>query len=71
MSNQSMYWLGVILADGSFHKNSFEISFKAEDLSFLQRLGAYINYDNTQIKYRSSSNSYRLSFSNKSALKKV
>lgn len=71
MSNQSMYWLGVILADGSFHRNGFEISFKAEDLEFLQRLGTYINYNNALIKYRSSSNSYRLSFSNKHALKKV
>lgn len=68
LSNQSFYWVGVILADGNFYKTRFEISFKASDLTYLQEFGNYINFDNTKIKFRSSTNSYRLSFSNRDNL---
>lgn len=65
--NQSFYWLGVILADGNFYKNRFELSFKTSDLYFLQQFGNYINFDNSKIKYRKN-NSYCLAFSNKDNL---
>lgn len=68
LSNQSFYWLGVILADGNFYKTKFEISFKASDLNFLQDFGNYIGFDNSKIKFRKKSNSYRISFANRDTL---
>lgn len=65
LSKQSFYWLGVILADGNFYKTRFEISFKSSDLSYLQEFGNYINFDNSKIKFRSSTNSYRIAFANR------
>lgn len=68
LSLQSMYWVGVIIADGSFRKYRFELSFKESDLDYLQSFASYINFTIDKIKYRKASKSYRLSFSNRNSI---
>lgn len=69
LSLQSFYWVGFILADGSFSKFKFELGLQESDLEQLNRFKTYINY-NKEIKYRSSTKSYRISFSNRESIPK-
>jgi hypothetical protein len=64
-SYESLYWLGFILADGSFHKNRFEFSLQQKDLECLKSFCLYIG--NPPI-YKKG-NSYRTFFNNKIANK--
>lgn len=66
----SYYWIGFIIADGSFYKNTnnrningirFELGLLEKDLNHLQKFGNYINCNN--IQYRKLTKSYRLTFS--------
>lgn len=58
---ECFYWLGFILADGSFYKNRFEFSLQEKDLNHLKLLSNYL--DNAPI-YKKN-NSYKISFNNK------
>ena len=69
MSLQSLYWVGFILADGSFSKFRFELGLQESDLEQLERFKKYISYNKT-IKYRQSTKSYRISFSNRASIPK-
>ena len=70
-SLQSFYWLGVILSDGSFYKTRFELSFKELDSNFLKSFSQYFSIDESIIKYRKSSKSYRLQFGNRVSNPKI
>lgn len=69
-SIESFYWIGFILSDGNFYKTRFEIGLKESDLSHLQKLKTFLN-SNTEIKYRSKTNSYRFAFNNRFSIPKV
>lgn len=69
MSLQSLYWVGFILADGSFSKFRFELGLQESDLEQLERFKKHISYNKT-IKYRQSTKSYRISFSNRTSIPK-
>lgn len=69
LSLQSFYWVGFILADGSFSKFRFELGLQESDLEQLERFKEYINY-NKNIKHRQSTKSYRISFSNRESIPK-
>lgn len=64
-SYESFYWLGFILADGSFYKTRFEFSLQEKDLDCLKSFCLYIG--NSPI-YKKG-NSYRTFFNNKIANK--
>lgn len=59
----SYYWIGFILADGSFYKNRFELSVASIDKDHLLKFQQYIN--GPDVVYRYKTKSYRLQFSNK------
>lgn len=67
ISPQTFYWVGFIIADGSFYKSRFELSLSAKDKEHLEKFASYINYSNN-IAYREGSNSYRISFNNKQSI---
>ena len=67
ISLQTLYWVGFIIADGSFYKNRFELSLSAKDKEHLERFASYISYSNN-IVYRKNNNSYSLFFSNKQSI---
>lgn len=69
LSLQSFYWIGFILADGSFSKFRFDLGLQESDLDQLERFKDYINY-NKPIKYRQSTKSYRIAFSNRESIPK-
>lgn len=69
LSLQSFYWVGFILADGSFWKYRFELGLQKSDLEQLNRFKDYISYNKT-IKYRESTKSYRICFSNRESIPK-
>lgn len=62
-SCQSFYWIGFIIADGSFYNSKFELGLAKKDLIVLEEFSKYINYQN-KIIYNENNNSYRVSFSN-------
>lgn len=70
-SLEAYYWLGFILTDGSFYKNRFEFALKADDLKQVQNLASFLDIDCSIIKYRKSSNSYRLSFNNEESVSNI
>ena len=61
---QSFYWIGFLIADGSFHSGSkFELGLAEKDLSVIEAFCEYIAYNN-KIMYREDTKSYRISFAN-------
>jgi hypothetical protein len=62
-SLQSMYWVGFLLADGSFYGNKFELGLSEKDKEFLEKFAEYIEFKN-KIIYKESTHSYRVTFSN-------
>lgn len=61
---QSFYWIGFLIADGSFNRGSrFELGLAEKDLSAIEAFCNYISYSN-KIMYRKDTKSYRISFSN-------
>ena len=70
-SLEAYYWIGFILADGSFYKNTFEFSLKESDLLQIIRLCKFLNIDNKIISFRKNTKSYRLSFHNKDSINNI
>lgn len=64
-TNESFYWVGFLLADGSFYKNRFEFSLQEKDKKHLELFKNYINGPELKIKGKSN----RISFSNKNSIK--
>lgn len=65
---QSFYWIGFLLADGSFHsKTKFEFGLAEKDKNALDSFAKYINL-NGEVAYREETNSYRISFSNNKSI---
>ena len=61
---QSFYWLGFLIADGSFYsKGKFELGLAEKDLDVIEEFSKYISYSN-KIMYREDTKSYRISFAN-------
>ena len=69
-TNQSFYWLGFLIADGSFHDSTFDLGLAEKDKEHLEEFSKFISY-NKEIKYRKESKSYRLTFNNKTSIPKV
>ena len=69
-SLQTFYWIGFLLADGSFYNESeFEFGLKDSDKDVLEEFGKYINYVG-EIRHRESTNSNRIYFSNSLSIPK-
>lgn len=66
-SFQTFYWIGFILADGSFYGNRFELGLKDSDKYVLEKFADYIQYTGS-IKHRENSNSNRICFSNSKSI---
>lgn len=47
-----MYWLGFILADGSFYNYRFELGLNEKDKSHLIEFANYIGYDINKITHK-------------------
>ena len=61
---QSFYWIGFLIADGSFHSGGkFELGLAEKDLGVIEAFCEYIAYNN-KIMYREDTKSYRISFAN-------
>ena len=61
---QSFYWVGFLIADGSFHSGGkFELGLAEKDLNVIEAFCEYIAYSN-KIMYREDTKSYRISFAN-------
>lgn len=69
-SLQTFYWVGFLLADGSFYNESeFEFGLKDSDKYVLEEFSKYIGYIG-DIKHRESTNSNRIYFSNSLSIPK-
>ena len=67
---QSFYWLGFILADGSFYNNGkFELGLAEKDKEVIEEFSKFIDYKN-KIMYRKDTKSYRISFANSISIPK-
>jgi len=66
-TTESFYWLGFLIADGSFSKNAFEISLSEKDKLHLDKFAKFINLTK-ELKYREKTKSYRIAFSNKKSV---
>lgn len=63
-SLQTFYWVGFLIADGSFYnKGKFELGLAEKDVEVLEEFSKYIDYQN-KLMYREGTKSYRISFSN-------
>lgn len=67
---KSFYWLGFILADGSFYKTIFELTLANKDRKHLQLFSNFINFKG-KIKKRVKQKYVKISFANKFSLKEV
>lgn len=68
-SLETFYWIGFILADGSFYNNRFEFGLKEDDVDVLKAFAAYIEFKG-DIKHRDSTKSNRIQFNNKPSIEK-
>lgn len=68
-SPQTFYWIGFLLADGSFYGNRFEFGLTDSDKNVLEEFADYIGYTGS-IKFRKSTNSNRIYFSNSKSIPK-
>jgi hypothetical protein len=65
---QSFYWLGFILADGSFSNDGFEITLANKDKEHLEKFAQFINFKN-KFNSNKKTNSTRMGFKNKKAIR--
>ena len=68
-SLETFYWIGFILADGSFYNNRFEFGLKEDDISVLKAFATYIDFKG-DIKHRDSTKSDRIQFNNKPSIER-
>lgn len=68
-SLETFYWIGFILADGSFYDNRFEFGLKEDDISALEAFAKYIDFKGT-IKHRDSTKNNRIYFNNKPSIER-
>lgn len=66
-SLETFYWIGFILADGSFYNNRFEFGLKEDDTNVLEAFAKYIDFKGT-IKHKDSTKSSRIQFNNKPSI---
>lgn len=66
-SLETFYWIGFILADGSFYNNRFEFGLKEDDNDILRAFADYIEFKGN-IKHRNSTKSNRIQFNNKPSI---
>ena len=67
----SLYWLGFILADGSFYNYKFELGLNENDKSHLIKFANYIGYDTNKIIRKENTNSNSILFSNRFSIPMV
>lgn len=68
---EAYYWLGFILADGSFNRYGFEFCLKASDLPQIEKLCEFLKIDKSIISFKAKTNAYRLHFNNKESISNV
>ena len=68
-SLETFYWIGFILADGSFYNNRFEFGLKEDDTNVLEAFAKYIDFKGA-IKHKDSTNSSRIQFNNKPSIER-
>lgn len=68
-SLETFYWIGFILADGSFYNNRFEFGLKEDDVNVLVAFAKYIDFKGN-IKHKDSTKSNRIYFNNKHSIEK-
>ena len=68
-SLETFYWIGFILADGSFYNNRFEFGLKEDDIDVLRAFADYIEFKGG-IKHLDSTKSNRIQFNNKPSIEK-
>ena len=68
-SLETFYWIGFILADGSFYNNRFEFGLKEDDTNVLEAFAKYIDFKGT-IKHKDSTKSSRIQFNNKPSIER-
>lgn len=68
-SLETFYWIGFILADGSFYNNRFEFGLKENDVDVLKAFAEYIEFKG-DIKHKDSTKSNRIQFNNKPSIEK-
>lgn len=67
-SIESFYWIGFIIADGSFYdKTNFEFGLAEKDKEVLDEFAKFISL-NGKIAHRESTKSYRIMFSNSKSI---
>lgn len=70
-SLQSMYFLGLIVSDGSFYKTRFEITLKEEDIHILELLSNLCGSAPVKDKKVKSTIYKRVSFNNKESIEYI
>ena len=68
-SLETFYWVGFILADGSFYNNRFEFGLKEDDINVLEAFAKYIDFKGN-IKHKDITKSNRIQFNNKPSVEK-
>lgn len=68
-SLETFYWIGFILADGSFYNNRFEFGLKEDDINVLEAFAKYIDFKGN-IKHKDITKSNRIQFNNKPSVEK-
>ena len=68
-SLETFYWIGFILADGSFYNNRFEFGLKENDTNVLEAFAKYIDFKGI-IKHKDSTKSSRIQFNNKPSIER-
>ena len=66
-SLETFYWIGFILADGSFYNNRFEFGLKEDDINVLEAFAKYIDFKGI-IKHKNYTKSNRIQFNNKPSI---
>ena len=66
-SLETFYWIGFILADGSFYNNRFEFGLKEDDTNVLEAFAKCIDFKGA-IKHKDSTKSIRIQFNNKPSI---
>lgn len=61
-SYESFYWLGFLMADGTFSKHQISLTISAKDKDHLLKFMKYISSENTIMKVSGSENTLRVTF---------
>ena len=63
LGSKTAYWAGFLFADGSLRKHAIELTLSAKDKEFIKEYCKAISCKLSKIKYRKSTNAYRVQIS--------